>query len=62
MENKHGGKRKNAGPPLKGREPRVRVNITFDIDDLHKMDIKRQRESRGDFLGKLIKKDCENKY
>jgi len=58
IKNTHGGKRKHAGPPLKGKEPRVRVNITFDTDDLHKMDTKRQYESRGDFLGKLIKKDC----
>lgn len=53
----HGGKRKGSGPPLKGESPRVRVNITFDPDDLNKMDRKRQRESRGDFIGKLIKKE-----
>lgn len=47
---------KKLGAPLKGLEPRRRVNITIDKGVLKTLDDERKNHSRGDFIDKLVKK------
>lgn len=56
----HGGKRHGAGAKLKGTSKRINKLISFDPLALKLIDEKRGKESRGDFLGKLINKKGES--
>lgn len=55
----HGGTRPSAGRPLKGKEKRVRINVSIDSQDLKILDDKRGEKSRGDFIGEILKVKIE---